>query len=86
MFDNEYRIDANSEKVEMIVGGFLLSIPPGTIDVSSFGMNGNHAHLTAVSENGTQIESDESVPASEDKYHYTLVGDVGHDASFRQCR
>ena len=86
MFDNEYRIDANSEKVEMIVGGFLLRIPPGTIDILSFGMNGNHANLTAVSENGTQIESDESVPASEDKYQYMLFGDVGHDGRFRQCR
>ena len=64
MFDNEYRIDANSEKVEMIVGGFLLRIPPGTIDISSFGMNGNHANLTAASENGTQIESDVCIPAS----------------------
>lgn len=86
MFDNEYRIDANSEKVEMIVGGFLLRIPPGTIDILSFGMNGNHAHLTAVSENGTQIESDVCIPASEDGYQYMLVGSISYDGSFRQCR
>ena len=85
MFDNEYRIDANSEKVEMIVGGFLLRIPPGTIDISSFGMNGNHAHLTAVSENGTQIESDVCIPASEDGYQYMLVGSINHDGRFLPC-
>ncbi|MBO7685189.1 MAG: hypothetical protein J6V72_02325 [Kiritimatiellae bacterium] len=86
LFDNEYRIDANSEKVEMIVGGFLLSIPSGTVGISSFGLSEGRASLTATCENGTQIESDESVPASEDKYQYMLVGDVGHDGSFRQCR
>jgi len=86
IFDNEYRIDANSERVEMIVGGFLLSIPSGTVCISSFGLSGDRASLTATCENGTQIESDESVPASEDEYQYMLVGDVGHDGSFRQCR
>lgn len=85
MFDNEYRIDANSEKVEMIVGGFLLRIPPGTIDISSFGMNGNHANLTAASENGTQIESDVCIPASEDGYQYMLVGSINHDGRFLTC-
>lgn len=85
MFDNEYRIDANSEKVEMIVGGFLLRIPPGTIDISSFGMNGNHANLTAASENGTQIESDVCIPASEDGYQYMLVGAINHDGRFLPC-
>jgi hypothetical protein len=85
MFDNEYRIDANSEKVEMIVGGFLLRIPPGTIDISSFGMTGNHANLTAASENGTQIESDVCIPASEDGYQYMLVGSINHDGRFLPC-
>ena len=85
MFDNEYRIDANSEKVEMIVGGFLLRIPPGTIDISSYGMSGNHASLTAASENGTQIESDVCIPASEDKYQYMLVGSINHDGRFLPC-
>jgi hypothetical protein len=86
IFDNEYRIDANSEKVEMIVGGVLLRIPPGTIDISSFGMNGNHAHLMAVSENGTQIESsDVCIPASEDGYQYMLVGSINHDGRFLPC-
>jgi hypothetical protein len=85
IFDNEYRIDANSEKVEMIVGGFLLRIPPGTIDISSFGMNGNHANLTAASENGTQIESDVCIPASEDGYQYMLVGSINHDGRFLPC-
>lgn len=85
MFDNEYRIDANSEKVEMIVGGFLLRIPPGTIDISSFGMSGNHANLTAASENGTQIESDVCIPASEDEYQYMLVGSINHDGRFLPC-
>lgn len=85
MFDNEYRIDANSEKVEMIVGGFLLRIPPGTIDISSFGMSGTHANLTATSENGTQIESDVCIPASEDGYQYMLVGSINHDGRFLPC-
>ena len=85
MFDNEYRIDANSEKVEMIVGGFLLRIPPGTIDISSFGMTGNHAHLTAASENGAQIESDVCIPVSEDGYQYMLVGSINHDGRFQPC-
>jgi hypothetical protein len=85
MFDNEYRIDANSEKVEMIVGGFLLRIPPGTIDISSFGMTGNHANLTAASENGAQIESDVCIPASEDGYQYMLVGSINHDGRFLPC-
>lgn len=85
MFDNEYRIDANSEKVEMIVGGFLLRIPPGTIDISSYGMSGNHASLTAASENGTQIESDVCIPASEDGYQYMLVGSINHDGRFLPC-
>jgi hypothetical protein len=85
IFDNEYRIDANSEKVEMIVGGFLLRIPPGTIDISSFGMTGNHANLTAASENGAQIESDVCIPASEDGYQYMLVGSINHDGRFLPC-
>lgn len=86
MFDNEYRIDANSEKVEMIVGGFLLSIPSETVCISSFGLSEDRVSLTATCENGTQIESDESVPASEDKYQYMLVGSINHDGRFRQCR
>jgi hypothetical protein len=85
MFDNEYRIDANSEKVEMIVGGFLLSIPSGTVCISSFGLSEDSASLTATCENGTQIESDESVPASEDVYQYMLVGSINHDGRFLPC-
>lgn len=85
MFDNEYRIDANSEKVEMIVGGFLLSIPSGTVCISSFGLSEDRASLTATCENGTQIESDESVPASEDGYQYMLVGSINHDGRFLPC-
>ena len=85
-FDNEYRIDANSEKVEMIVGGFLLSIPSGTVGISSFGLSEDRASLTATCENGTKIESSDSIPASEDKYQYMPVGVVDYDGSFRQCR
>lgn len=85
-FDNEYRIDANSEKVEMIVGGFLLSIPSGTVGISSFGLSEDRASLTATCENGTKIESSDSIPASEDKYQYMSVGVVDYDGSFRQCR
>lgn len=85
MFDNEYRIDANSEKVEMIVGGFLLSIPSGTVCISSFGLSEDRASLTATCENGTQIESDVCIPASEDKYQYMLVGSINHDGRFLPC-
>ena len=85
-FDNEYRIDANSEKVEMIVGGFLLSIPSGTVNISSFGLTEGCAVLTAVCENGAQIELDDSVPASEDEYQYMPVGAFNHDGSFYPCR
>jgi hypothetical protein len=85
MFDNEYRIDANSEKVEMIVGGFLLSIPPGTIDISSYGLSEDSASLTATCENGTQIESDVCISASEDGYQYMLVGSINHDGRFLPC-
>lgn len=85
MFDNEYRIDANSEKVEMIVGGFLLNIPSGTVCISSFGLSEDRASLTATCENGTQIESDVCIPASEDVYQYMLVGSINHDGRFLPC-
>lgn len=85
MFDNEYRIDANSEKVEMIVSGFFLSIPSETVCISSFGLSEDRASLTAASENGTQIESDVCIPASEDKYQYMLIGSINHDGRFLPC-
>ena len=85
MFDNEYRIDANSEKVEMIVGGFFLSIPSETVCISSIGLSEDRAFLTAASENGTQIESDVCIPASEDKYQYMLIGSINHDGRFLPC-
>lgn len=85
MFDNEYRIDANSEKVEMIVGGFFLSIPSETVCISSVGLSEDRASLTAASENGTQIESDVCIPASEDKYQYMLIGSINHDGRFLPC-
>lgn len=85
MFDNEYRIDANSEKVEMIVCGFFLSIPSETVCISSVGLSEDRASLTAASENGTQIESDVCIPASEDKYQYMLIGSINHDGRFLPC-
>lgn len=85
-FDNEYRIDVNNEKVEVFYGKWLVSIPPGTVDISCFGQHEGGADLTAICEDGTKIESNASIPASEDKYQYMPVGVVDYDGSFRQCR
>ena len=81
-FDNEYRINANSEKVEMVLDKCLLSIPPRTVDIPSFGMHGDRAYLTTTYEDGTKIESSESIPASEDKYQYMLVGTIDSTGCF----
>ena len=81
-FDNEYRIDANSEKVEMVLDKCLLSIPPGTVGIPSFGMHEDRAYLTMTYEDGTKIESSDSIPASEDKYQYKLVGTIDSTGCF----
>jgi len=75
-FDNEYRIDVNNEKVEVLHGKWLVSIPPGTVDISCFGQHEGGADLTAICEDGTKIESNASIPASEDKYQYVPLGYV----------
>ena len=81
-FDNEYRIDAKRGMVEMVFDKSLLSIPPGTVDMSSFGMRGNREYLTAIREDGTKIESSNSIPASEDTCQYMLVGTIDSTGCF----
>ena len=81
-FDNEYRIDVNREKVEMFFDKCLLNIPPGTVDILSFGMRGDRAYLTTACEDGTKIESSESIPADKDKYQYVLVGTIDSTGCF----
>lgn len=75
-FDNEYRIDVNNERVEMFIDKWLVSIPPGTVDIPCFRQNEGRADLTAICEDGTKIESNTSILASEDKYQYVPLGYV----------
>ena len=82
LFDNEYRINANNEKVEMVFDKWLLSIPPGTVDISSFGLDGGRVQIMAIGEDGTKIESGESIPASEDVYQYMPVGFIDMEGGF----
>ena len=74
--------DVNREKVEMFFDKCLLNIPPGTVDIPSFGMRGDRAYLTTACEDGTKIESSESIPADKDKYQYVLVGTIDSTGCF----